>query len=173
MAVPKATDVRFSIFASLSSVDLTLKTAVIHQGHHLREREKQINFNTCLFFLFKLYYCNYYFLCYVATASYLDIISQVVTNGEQVKNHTIDCAQCVKMHSIDVCEKKHQSLKLCEIRSVFLITLIIYFPSVVWSLISGKWLGVINGCHKSNISSWRTFLTWAMAQWQEKQPFQS
>lgn len=62
-----------------------------------------------------------------------------MTNGEQVKNHIIDCAQCAKMHSIDVCEKKHQNLKLCEIRSVFLITLIIYFPSVVWSLvISGK-----------------------------------
>lgn len=52
MAVPKATDVRFNIFASLSSIDLTLKPALIHQGYHLREREKKINFNTCLFFLF-------------------------------------------------------------------------------------------------------------------------
>lgn len=52
MAVPNATDVRFSIFASLSSVDLTLKPAAIHQGHNLREREKQIIFNICLFFFF-------------------------------------------------------------------------------------------------------------------------
>jgi len=40
MAVPNTTDVRFNIFTSLSSVDLTLKPAAIHQGHHLRKLEK-------------------------------------------------------------------------------------------------------------------------------------
>jgi len=33
------------------------------------------------------------------------IFSQVMKNGEQVKSHIIDCTQCAKMHSIDVCEK--------------------------------------------------------------------
>ncbi len=66
------------------------------------------------------------------------IISQVVTNGEQVKSHVIDCAQCVKMCSVDVW-KKTSTLKPYEIRSAFFIKLINYFQSVVWSLvISGR-----------------------------------
>lgn len=124
---------RFNIFASLSSADLTMMSEAIHEGQHLRWKQINLEIKTWILFLL-LSFLRYFYM--------FSSVFCFRTYFEEVKCHIIACTQ--------MSVGKHQMFLFNHFTHIYF-----FITTVIYLLFQGNAFGSLMSCHTSNISSWK------------------